>query len=83
MRNLQVIKSRNSIMLTSDTLSTFRLNMFAIMGLTCLAYEVLALLQICHNPFPFWILNILGIISAALIFAFVATAERTSAQQAF
>ena len=70
-------------MLTSDTLSTFRLIMSAIMGLTCLAYAVLALLQVCYNPFPFSILDILGIISAALIFALVATAERTSAQQAF
>ena len=30
-------------MLTSDSLSTFRRIMFAITGLTCLAYAVLAL----------------------------------------
>ena len=56
-------------MLTSDSLSTFRHIMFAITGLTCLAYTVLALLQIRFAPFPFWIPSSLGLISAALIFA--------------
>lgn len=56
-------------MLTSDSLSTFRRIMFAITGLTCLAYAALALLQMRPDPFPFWIPGILGLISAALIFA--------------
>ena len=56
--------------------------MFAIMGLTCLACAVLALLQVCPDPFPFWIPGILGIISAALIFA-LAAVGRKNAKQAF
>ena len=70
-------------MLTSDSLSTFRRIMFAITGLTCLAYAVLALLQMRPDPFPFWIPGILGLISAALIFALAAAAGRKNAQQAF
>ena len=70
-------------MLTSDLLSTFRRIMFAITGLTCLAYAVLALLQMRPDPFPFWIPGILGLISAALIFALASAAGRKSAQQAF
>jgi len=70
-------------MLTSDSLSTFRRIMFAITGLTCLAYAVLALLQMRPDPFPFWIPGILGLISAALIFALASAAGRKSAQQAF
>ena len=46
-------------MLTSDSLSTFRRIMFAITGLTCLAYAVLALLQMRPDPFPFWIVLML------------------------
>ncbi len=69
-------------MLTSDSLSSFRRIMFAITGLTCLAYAVLALLQMRPDPFPFWIPGILGIISAALIFA-LAAAGRKNAKQAF
>ena len=70
-------------MLTSDSLSSFRRIMFAITGLTCLAYAVLALLQMRPDPFPFWIPGILGLISAALIFALAAAAGRKNAQQAF
>lgn len=70
-------------MLTSDSLSTFRLIIFAIMGLTCLAYAVLALLQMRPDPFPFWIPGILALISAALIFAPAAAAGRKNAQRAF
>ena len=40
-------------MVTSELLSTFRRIMFAITGLTCLAYAVLALLQMRPDPFPF------------------------------
>ena len=63
-------------MLTSDSLSTFRRIMFAITGLTCLAYAVLALFQMRPDPFPFWIPGILGLISAALIFALASAAGR-------
>ena len=63
-------------MLASDSLSTFHRSMFAITGLTCLAYAVLALLQMRPDPFPFWIPGILGLISAALIFALATAAER-------
>ena len=70
-------------MLTSDSLSSFRRIMFAITGLTCLAYAVLALLQMRPDPFPFWIPGILGLISEVLIFAMAAAAGRKSAQQAF
>ena len=70
-------------MLTSDSLSTFRRIMFAITGLACLAYAVLSLLQMRPDPFPFWIPGILGLISAALIFALASAAGRKSAQQAF
>ena len=70
-------------MLTSDSLSTFRRIMFAITGLTCLAYAVLALLQVRPDPFPFWIPGILGIIIAALIFALAATAGHKNAHRAF
>ena len=69
-------------MLRSDSLSTFHRIMFAIMGLTCLACAVLALLQVRPDPFPFWIPGILGIISAALIFA-LAAAGRKNAKHAF
>ena len=69
-------------MLTSDSLSSFRRIMFAITGLTCLAYAALALLQVRPAPFPFWIPGILGIISAALIFA-LAAVGRKNAKQAF
>ena len=69
-------------MLTSDSLSSFRRIMFAITGLTCLAYAALALLQVRPDPFPFWIHGILGIISAALIFA-LAAVGRKNAKQAF
>ena len=69
-------------MLRSDSLSTFHRIMFAIMGLTCLACAALALLQVRPDPFPFWIPGILGIISAALIFA-LAAAGRKNAKQAF
>ena len=69
-------------MLTSDSLSSFRRIMFAITGLTCLACAALALLQVRADPFPFWIPSILGIISAALIFA-LAAAGRKNAKQAF
>ena len=55
---------------------------FAIAGLTFLAYAVLALLQVRPDPFPFWIPGILGIISAALIFA-LAAVGRKNAKQAF
>ena len=57
--------------------------MFAITGLTCLAFAVLALLQMRPDPFPFWILGILELISAVLIFAMATAAGRKSAQQAF
>ena len=40
-------------MLTSVSLSTFRRIMFAITGLTCLAYAVLALLQMRRDPVRF------------------------------
>jgi len=70
-------------MLTSDSLSAFRHIMFAITGLICLAYAVLALLQMRSDPFPFWIPSSLGLISAALIFALVSAAGRKSAQQGF
>ena len=70
-------------MLTSETLSTFRRIMFAITGLTCLAYAGLAIAQMRPNPFPFWIPGILGLISAALIFALSRAAGCTSAEQAF
>ena len=70
-------------MLIFESLSTFRRIMFAITGLTCLAYAVLALLQMRPDPFPFWIPGILGLISAALIFALASAAGRQSAQQAF
>jgi len=70
-------------MLTSDTLSTFRRIMFAITGLTCLAYAGLAIAQMRPDPFPFWIPGILGLISAALIFALSRAAGRTGAEQAF
>jgi len=70
-------------MLTSDILSTFRRIMFSITGFTCLAYAVLALVQMHPDPFPFWIPGILGLISAALIFALAAAAGRKSAEQAF
>ena len=70
-------------MLTSESISTFRRIMFAITGLTCLAYAVLALLQMRPDPFPFWIPGILGLISAVFIFAMAAAAGRKSAQQAF
>ena len=56
---------------------------FAITGLTCLAYAVLALLQVRPDPFPFWIPGILGIISAALIFALAAAAGHKNAHRAF
>ena len=69
-------------MLTSDLLSSFRRIMFAITGLTCLACAALSLLQVRPDPFPFWIPSILGIISAALIFA-LAAAGRKNAKQAF
>ena len=69
-------------MLNSDSLSSFRRIMFAIAGLTCLAYAALALLQVRPDPFPFWIPGILGIISAALIFA-LAAVGRKNAKQAF
>ncbi len=69
-------------MLTSDSLSSFRRIMFAITGLTCLASAALALLQVRPDPFPFWIPGILGIISAALIFA-LAAVGRKNAKQAF
>ena len=69
-------------MLTSDSLSSFRRIMFAITGLNCLAYAALALLQVRPDPFPFWIPGILGIISAALIFA-LAAVGRKNAKQAF
>lgn len=69
-------------MLTSDSLSSFCRIMFAITGLTCLAYAALALLQVRPDPFPFWIPGILGIISAALIFA-LAAVGRKNAKQAF
>jgi hypothetical protein len=69
-------------MLTSDSLSSFRRIMFAITGLTCLACAALALLQVRPDPFPFWIPSILGIISAALIFA-LAAVGRKNAKQAF
>ena len=69
-------------MLTSDSLSSFRRIMFAITGLTCLACAALALLQVRPDPFPFWIPGILGIISAALIFA-LAAVGRKNAKQAF
>ena len=69
-------------MLTSDSLSSFRRIMFAITGLTCLVYAALALLQVRPDPFPFWIPGILGIISAALIFA-LAAAGRKNAKHAF
>ena len=69
-------------MLRSDSLSTFHHIMFAIMGLTCLACAVLALLQVRPDPFPFWIPGILGIISAALIFA-LAAVGRKNAKHAF
>ena len=70
-------------MLTSDLLFTFRRIILAITGLTCLAYAVLALLQMRPDPFPFWIPGILGLISAALISALASAAGRKSAQQAF
>ena len=70
-------------MLTSDSLSTFRSIMLAITGLTCLVYAMLALLQMRPDPFPFWNPGILGLISAALIFALASAAGRKSAQQAF
>ena len=70
-------------MLTSDSLSTFRRIMFSITGLTCLAFAVLALLQMRPDPFPFWVPGILELISAALIFALAAAAGRKNAQQAF
>ena len=70
-------------MISTDTLSTFRRIMFAITGLTCLAYAGLALVQMRPDPFPFWIPGILGLISAALIFALAAAAGRNTAQQAF
>ena len=70
-------------MLTSDSLSTFRRIMFAITDLTCLAYAGLAFLQMRPDPFSFWILGSLGLISAALIFALASAAGRKSAQQAF
>lgn len=70
-------------MLTSETLSTFRRIMFAITGLTCLAYAGLAIAQMRPGPFPFWIPGIFGLISAALIFALSRAAGRTSAEQAF
>ena len=57
--------------------------MFAITGLTCLAYAVLDLLQMRPDPFPLWIPGSLGLISAALIFALASAAGRKSAQQAF
>ena len=69
-------------MLNTDSLSSFRRIMFAITGLTCLAYAALALLQVRPDPFPFWIPGILGIISAALIFA-LAAVGRKNAKQAF
>ena len=69
-------------MLTSDSLSSFRRIMFAITGLTCLACAALALLKVRPDPFPFWIPGILGIISAALIFA-LAAVGRKNAKQAF
>jgi hypothetical protein len=68
-------------MISTDTLSTFRRIMFAITGLTCLAYAGLALVQMRPDPFPFWIPGILGLISAALIFALAAAAGRNTAQQ--
>ena len=70
-------------MLTSDSLASFRRIMFAITGSTCLAYAVLALLQMRPDPFPFWIPGILALISVVLIFAMAAAAGRKSAQQAF
>jgi hypothetical protein len=70
-------------MLTSDSLSTFCRITFAIAGLTCLAYAVLALLQVRPDPFPFWFPGILVIISATLIFALAAAVGRKNAQQAF
>jgi hypothetical protein len=69
-------------MLTSDSLSSFHRIMYAITGLTCLACAALALLQVRPDPFPFWIRGILGIISAALIFA-LAAVGRKNAKQAF
>ena len=65
-------------MLRSDSLSTFHRIMFAIMGLTCLACVVLALLQVRPDPFPFWIPGILGIISAAPIFALAAAGRKNA-----
>ena len=70
-------------MLTSDSLFTFRRIMFAMTGLTCLAYAVLALLQMRPDPFSFWIPGILGLISTALIFALASAAGRKNAQHAF
>ena len=70
-------------MISTDTLSTFRRIMFANTGLTCLAYAGLALVQMRPDPFPLWIPGILGLISAALIFALAAAAGRNTAQQAF
>ena len=70
-------------MLTKDSFSTLRRITFAIAGLTCLAYAVLALLQVRPDPFPFWIPGILGIISAALIFALAAAAGHENAHRAF
>ena len=53
-------------MISTDTLSTFRRIMFAITGLTCLAYAGLALVQMRPDPFPFWIPGILGRLMSAV-----------------
>ena len=57
--------------------------MCAITGLTCLAYALLALLQMRPDPFLFWVPSILELISTAPIFALASAAGRKSAQQAF
>jgi len=45
---------------TSDSLSTFHLIMFAITGLTRLAYVLKTIAWLRPDPFPFWIPGILG-----------------------
>ena len=68
---------------TSDSLSTFHLIMFAITGLTRLAYVLKTIAWLRPDPFPFWITGILDRIIAAPIFALAAAAGRKSAKQAF
>ena len=68
---------------TSDSLSTFHLIMFAITGLTRLAYVLKTIAWLRPDPFPFWIPGILDRIIAAPIFALAAAAGRKSAKQAF